>query len=66
MIMLIKANLNILLEKDINLNKESISDGSRDKPFWRIDAEYRKNLTYCPYCGKKIDYYKIDKEIEYD
>ena len=41
-------------------------DGSRDKPFWRIDAGYRKNLTYCPYCGKKIDYSKINKEIDYD
>lgn len=41
-------------------------NGGRDKPFWRIDAGYRENLTYCPYCGKKIDYSKIDKEINYD
>lgn len=41
-------------------------DGSRDKPFWRINAGLKENLIYCPYCGKKIDYSKIDKEIDYD
>lgn len=36
------------------------------KPYWRINAGLKENLTYCPYCGKKIDYSKINKEIDYD
>lgn len=30
-------------------------DHNVDNPYWRI-PENRKEIKYCPYCGKEIDY----------
>lgn len=41
-----------------------VCDGSTDKPFWRLPEKYKEMIKFCPYCGKPIDFSKIETAIK--